>query len=302
MFTKVLDNIYIVSPTATGNFPSSYSYYINDGVKTVIDTPLDPRFADYFKARPVDLIINTHFHRDHSGTNHLFPDAKIYAHPLDTPAMESAEIFCDYYGLNEAGNEYLKSGMLGWLNFEPSHISKHIEDGEIIDLGETKLEVIHTPGHTPGHCVLYDHERELLYSGDIDLTGFGPWYGNAVSNVDDFIQSIERVIKLKPKIILSGHKGVIDKNAVGSLKEYLQKIYTNEEKILQALASPLTLDELAEQKIIYGKWIEPKVLYAYFEKVSLERHLERLLRLDLVTVENGYYQAGTSLARQASCE
>ncbi len=302
MFAKVLDNIYIVSPTNSGTFPSSYSYYIDDEVKTVIDTPLDSRFIDCFENRPVDLIINTHFHRDHSGGNHLFPNAKIYAHPLDTPAMQSAEVFCEYYGLNEPDNAFLKPGMLGWLNFKPSHISKHIEDGDIIDLGKTKLEVIHTPGHTPGHCVLYDRGRDVLYSGDIDLTGFGPWYGNAVSNVDDFIRSIEKIIELAPKIILSAHRGIIDKNVVTSLKEYLEKIYINEERILNSLAKPLTLQELVEKKIIYSRWIEPEALYAFFEKVSLERHLERLIKLGLITFEDGYYRTKNSYPQQTSCK
>ncbi|NLB87666.1 MAG: MBL fold metallo-hydrolase [Syntrophomonadaceae bacterium] len=291
MFEKIIDNIYIVSTTGTGSFPSSYSIYIDDEIKTVIDTPLDTNFVNFFKDRPVDRIINTHFHRDHSGCNHLFPDAEVYAHDLDSPAMESLDVFCDYYGFNDHDNQHLKEGFLQWLNYYPSHITGHLKDGQIIDLGKTKLEVIHTPGHTPGHCVLYYREKDLLFSGDIDLTGFGPWYGNAVSDVDEVIKSLEKIIKLDPKTIITGHKGYIDINVTARLKKYLDKVYSNEKKILATLSNkPLTLDELTEHKIIYGRWGKPAILFAFFEKLSLDRHLERLIKQGLVEkYEDKYY-------------
>lgn len=292
MFRHVIDNIYIVSTTGEGTFPSSYNFYIDDEVKTVIDTPLDHNFVNFFNDRPLDMILNTHFHRDHSGCNHLFPDAKVYAHNLDIPAMESLDVFCDFYGISAPENLYLKDGFLQWLNYYPSHITGHIEDGQIIDLGKTKLEVIHTPGHTPGHCIFYNREQEIVFSGDIDLTGFGPWYGNVVSDVDDVIKSIEKTIALNPKMILSGHKGIIETNVATRLKKYLDKVYSNEQKILAALSKPLTLDELTEHKIIYGRWGKPTIMFSYFEKISLERHLERLIKLGLVyKQDNGCFVA-----------
>ncbi|HZK43520.1 MAG TPA: MBL fold metallo-hydrolase [Syntrophomonadaceae bacterium] len=289
MFEQILDNVYIVSPTGKGNFPSTYTFYIDDEVKTIIDTPIDTRFVDFFVDRPLDMILNTHFHRDHSGSNHLFPDAKVYAHHLDTPAMQSVDVFSDFYGFNEPGNSHIKEAFLPWFNFVPSHITGHIKDEEIIDLGKTKLEVIHTPGHTPGHCAFFDREKSILFSGDIDLTGFGPWYGNLVSNVDDVIKSIEKLIDLKPQTILSAHKGVIDNNATEELKKYLAKVYSNENKIISALAKPLTLEELTEKKVIYGKWGEPTLMFYYFEKLSLERHLERLIGLGIVQKDGDVY-------------
>ena len=87
----------------------------------------------------------------------------------------------------------------------------------------------------PGHCVLYYREKRTAFIRDIDLTGFGPWYGNKVSDVDDVIKSIEKIIALNPKAIIA-HKGYIDTDVKGKLKQYLDKVYSNEEKILAALA------------------------------------------------------------------
>ncbi len=46
-----------------------------------------------------------------------------------------------------------------------------LHDGEYSDLGERTIQVIHTPGHSPGHCCFYDLERKYLYSGDLVYKG-----------------------------------------------------------------------------------------------------------------------------------
>lgn len=289
MFEQFLENIYIASPSGHGRFPQSFCFYIDDDRKALIDTPLDPRFTDLVKGKPVDLIINSHFHRDHSGCNHYFPDAKISAHPLDIPAMQSRDEFIRYYGLMEYGSKELCEGVLNFLQYTPSQIHDELNDGDIINLGKVKLEVIHTPGHTPGHCAFHWREKNIVFSGDIDLTSFGPWYGNLLSDVDDTITSIKRIIALKPEIILSGHQGIINQNPVGELKKYLQILFDKENRILKALEKGKTLDALCEEKIIYGRWPNPPFLYAFFEKMSLIVHLRRLLKLGVVVQDGEKY-------------
>lgn len=93
MFKELFKNIYIVSTENPDKQPLSYCYYIDDEIKTLIDTPVDPDFADYFKNKAVEMIINTHGHRDHAGCNHLFPGAKIYVHPLDKAVIQSKKPF-----------------------------------------------------------------------------------------------------------------------------------------------------------------------------------------------------------------
>lgn len=300
MLEQLTDNISIVSPNGKGNFPSSFCYYIDDQVKTIIDTPLDQSFVNIFNTHSIDMIINTHFHRDHSGCNHLFPDAKILAHPLDVPAMQSKDKFSQYYGLDTYASPELKAGLLQWLDFHPCTVDEELYDGMILDLGKTQLEVLHTPGHSPGHCALYERETGILFSGDIDLTGFGPWYGNVSSDVDDFIHSLERIILLKPRVILSGHKGMIDQNVQGRLHQYLDKIYTSENLILDALSKPLRLEELADKNIIYRQRLTPPEIFEYFERLSVLVHLRRLQKMGMVECHNGLYQRMDDFSFQAS--
>lgn len=140
MFMQVADRIYMLSTNSSGKFPSSFCFYIDDEKKALIDTPLDRSFPDLLQERRVDLIINSHFHRDHTGCNDLFPEATILAHPLDIPAMESLDEFCYYYGFHHYGNSELRDGLVKWIGYRPCRVDQPIEDGEIINLGKPNLK------------------------------------------------------------------------------------------------------------------------------------------------------------------
>jgi len=303
VFTPVTDKVYMVAPEDRGNFPNSFSFYIEDEIPALIDTPLtfwSQAFQASLGDRPVELILNTHFHRDHTGCNHLFPKAAVYAHPADIPAMVSREAFINYYGFDQYADQTLTEQMMSWLNWQPSQITGQLQDGQVIKLGDIDLTVIYTPGHTPGHCVFYWEKESLLFSGDIDLTSFGPWYGNVNSDITQLINSIERLIDLNPRVICSGHKGVIDHNVRARLVKYLDRILEKENLILKALEKPHTLDELTYRKLVYGKWGKPESQFYYFEKLSVMTHLRRLLELNLVEEKDGKYRTISTTASQCA--
>ncbi|MBN1396534.1 MAG: MBL fold metallo-hydrolase [Bacteroidetes bacterium] len=81
------------------------------------------------------MVVITHAHGDHAGNIDFFDE--IWMHPADTIILPSYE---------------------GKVNF--------VKDGDIFDLGGTKIEVSHMPGHTPGSIVLLDRKTGNCYSGD----------------------------------------------------------------------------------------------------------------------------------------
>ncbi len=52
--------------------------------------------------------------------------------------------------------------------------------------GGVAVRAIHMPGHTSGHCVLLVEPGGVAFIGDIDLSSFGPYYGDATSSLADF--------------------------------------------------------------------------------------------------------------------
>lgn len=102
-------------------------------LKKVVDTLSDPL--------PL-LVVNTHADADHIGCNHQFDS--VFMHPSEF----------SYYALKAPEN---------------AAVPVVIEEGESIDLGSRKFEVIHLPGHTCGSIALLNREERILVAGDTIL-------------------------------------------------------------------------------------------------------------------------------------
>ena len=99
-------------------------------------------------------IINTHGHFDHVGANRQLTQATgapLYIHQADAPMLERVAKTAAMYGLP------------GENSPQPDHL---LEDGMLIEFGTHRLQVIHTPGHTPGGCCLYLEPENKLIAGD----------------------------------------------------------------------------------------------------------------------------------------
>lgn len=102
----------------------------------------------------ITSILNTHGHFDHVGGNSKLQEhtgAKLLVHEGDVRLLSMASDVAARYG---ATGE----------NSPPP--DAYLTDGMVIPVGSIQLQVIHTPGHTPGGCCLYLADEGVLISGD----------------------------------------------------------------------------------------------------------------------------------------
>lgn len=79
-----------------------------------------------------------------------------------------------------------------------------LHDGDCIELGNRNLVVIHTPGHSPGHCCFYERDRKYLYSGDLIYSGcLDAFYPS--TNPKEFWKSVRKIQSLEINRIFPGH-------------------------------------------------------------------------------------------------
>lgn len=289
MLIPINKHMSLVEAPNQAKFPYCHCLFIKDDINVLIDTGCGLDDVALLKKEHIDIIINSHFHEDHILHNTLFDKAKVLVHRLDAPGVRSLDTFLEYYGFNKHDALQIGRDFINSIDLKPSPVNREFEDGEILDFGKVKLHIIHTPGHTPGHCCFYEEKTGLLFLGDIDLSTFGPWYGHDCSDLDDFIASIKKCIEINPPIAVSCHKGIFTDDIKGRLKKYLDTIYIKEELVLKELSVPHTLEELTDKQLFYGSRVKFDSLFRLLEKMAIILHLERLEKLGLIRYSDSYF-------------
>lgn len=103
----------------------------------------------------------THGHLDHAGA------AEDLRNQLGTPVIGPHED--DLFWLEQIESSYAKYGMPGMgKDVVPD---RYLKDGDVLRLGKTEFHVAHTPGHTPGHIVIYNQTLKIAFVGDVLFRG-----------------------------------------------------------------------------------------------------------------------------------
>ena len=158
--------------------------------------------------------------------------------------------------------------------------------------GDVTVTAIHTPGHTAGHCALLIDPDGVAFIGDIDLTGFGPYYGDPLSSLTDFRRTIERVRDIDACFwVTSHHRGIYDSRAVflDGLAKFASVMDERNDTILQWLSEkPMSLSEMVAKRLLYPlKYTAPWV--NSIERRTIEQHLEELQKNGFVQAFDGVY-------------
>jgi glyoxylase-like metal-dependent hydrolase (beta-lactamase superfamily II) len=138
------------------------------------------------------IVINTHTHLDHLGSNRQFEEIAMFDHPLAHRVAEEGvshqviqtEILAENLVTKPWPPGFNPSG----FTLPPFKVSHWLRDGDRLDLGGRELEVIHTPGEAADHICLLDRTDRLLFCGDILLHG-GVWTHLEGGSLKDLITS-----------------------------------------------------------------------------------------------------------------
>jgi glyoxylase-like metal-dependent hydrolase (beta-lactamase superfamily II) len=179
------------------------------------------------------------------------------------------------------------------FHFRPRPDAQAYRNGQTWYLGGVTVRAIHMPGHTRGHTVLLVEPEGVAFIGDIDLSGFGPYYGDGCSDLVEFIDTLARMRDLPAKVwITSHHKGAITDPAEQQslLAKFAGRIREREQAIRGTLAEkPHTLDELVAKRFVYPQGYE-EVFVEDVERKTIHEHLEMLVAEGRVAEEGGSYR------------
>lgn len=170
------------------------------------------------------IALATHSHADHVGTFHEFPvrlghaaEAGIFS------SMDDAHTGADLF--RRLPEPVIRQPSDGWsvgdYRIHPAPLTGLVGEGDIVDLGDRGLQVLHLPGHSPGSIGLLDEARGLFFSGDAIYDG---------ALVDDlpssdkvaYRQTMERLLRLDVRLVLGGHGNAMTGDAMRkAARDYL---------------------------------------------------------------------------------
>ena len=286
----------VLTGARLGTYPSGNSIVVAGRDSTAL---IDPSTAVTERGGapvPVDLVVLTHAHEDHVAGVHLFAEAEVQIHAADHTGIASLDGLMGIYGMEPSVDAYYREVVVRDFTYAARPDASTFGDGAVIDLGGVTITVVHLPGHTAGHCGLLIEPDGVFVTGDIDLSGFGPYYGDATSSLDDFERSL---------VIARGidaawystfhHKGVVNgRDAyVEAIDAYASVITRRERAMVEFMTGTArTLADLVAHRFVY----RPHVTLALVDGVerrSAQMSLVRLLDRGAVhEVEPGCYLAG----------
>jgi ribonuclease/clavin/mitogillin len=279
---EIAPDVYYISGKNNSRFPYCACLYVRGkNMRVLIDAGMGSSHIQPVKKLGIDVLILSHCHIDHRLTRRQIPEVPVWCHELEEPYLGNKELFLTATGIKRSGID-LKNLFDSSEGIFDVKIRHNLVDGEQIDLGGLTLVTFYTPGHSPGHLAFYIPEHELLFSADVDLTPFGPFYGHDFADIDDFIQSIKKLRKLNPKIAATGHAGPFEGDISKHFDDYEEVIYRRDRLVLEHLTQPRSLEYFTGRNLVFRSYPEPADLIQWFELVHIEKHLKRLAAIGRV--------------------
>ncbi|MEE9150497.1 MAG: MBL fold metallo-hydrolase, partial [Thermoplasmata archaeon] len=215
--TILTKHIYILSNTRWDNMQihqiggvlyDSNIYLVKAEKSMIIDTgtgahheEVMKKLRDIMNPKLVDTIVLTHRHFDHTGGAESLQsalDADILVHETALEALRQ-------------GDDVTTAARAFGKTFPKLEI-KALKEGDALDLGDVKFEILHTPGHSICSIALYDKNTKTIVSGDTVYTdgGIGRW-DLPTGNYEELLASVRRLSNMEVRALYPGH-GPFSKN------------------------------------------------------------------------------------------
>lgn len=286
-----------------GKYPHGNSLLVRGAEESLV---IDPSLtlAEAPEVPPADRVLNSHCHEDHVAGNGRYRDASWHLPAADIPGIRSLDGLMAIYGFDGAIDAAFRDVVVQRFHFTPRATAEAFASDAVFDLGGgVTVRAIATPGHTRGHTCFHVEPDDVLYLGDIDLSSFGPYYGDAWSSLRDFEKTLATVRDLDARWYATFHHiGVLEGR--DAFREKLDKftavIARREAALLDYLRTPHTLAEIAAHRFVYRPG-DPVAFAEPVERRSMGQHLDRLERDGrVVQVEPGRYAARDAASASTS--
>jgi glyoxylase-like metal-dependent hydrolase (beta-lactamase superfamily II) len=155
--------------------------------------------------RPL-IAVASHSHFDHIGSHHEFPQRAAHRAEAEVLAKPSRfETLADPYVTDDIFTALPPGGYRSErYQVRPAPATRLLDEGDLIDLGDRSLQVLHLPGHSPGSIGLWESATGIFFAGDAIYDG--PLVGDCHhSDIAACLATMERLLSLPVRVVHGGH-------------------------------------------------------------------------------------------------
>jgi glyoxylase-like metal-dependent hydrolase (beta-lactamase superfamily II) len=265
----------------------------------------------------IERVLLTHYHPDHTGLAGELQQASgasVHVHEADAELVEGHRDAWDRFDDRQrtvyeewAVPPPKRDALLEHMAEARALYGVPVEvtpftDGDRFDLGETELEVVHTPGHSAGHCCLAVHASGTVLTGDAVLPHYTPNVGGAdirlTGALERYRQSLERFASMAFDRALPGHREPIHNPSTRA--EYILAHHEERaRRVLGLLSEDEWMDTWTVSAHLFGELEGIHVLHGPGEAHA---HLEHLTKMGATEASDGGYRLTPETAERLETE
>lgn len=228
---KVIDGIYFI-PGQDEMIPDSHVYILGDpdshdmsmvdvGLTGRGDEKLDQIMQTGIEVKDIKRIILTHTHFDHIGCIKevlaSLPDAQVWVHQVEGDYLENGDERI-IHG-NDMFAEFIRAQYGVKDGFYQLSVHRKLDEGDILEIGSSRWEVLHIPGHSAGGIGLFNAGSKVLISGDTVYADYNIGRFDLFSADGYQLRtSLERLAQLEAEVLLPGHNRILTEGAGDSIR------------------------------------------------------------------------------------
>jgi len=187
-------------------------YLVLDRIPILVDAgmmagPTLKNIKKYIDPEEIEIIVLTHCHHDHSGAAPALKEAT------------GARLLLSQKEVGCVGDDLTTVAYLFGMEAPEFKVDGTLSEGMVLDLGQWKLEVLETPGHSPGSICLYEREEKVLFSGDTVFPDGSIGRTDMVGgSMEDLVSSIQRLTQLEVKTMYPGHMNITSRDVARQIQ------------------------------------------------------------------------------------
>jgi glyoxylase-like metal-dependent hydrolase (beta-lactamase superfamily II) len=267
------------------HFSSCAGIIIRSKGKVLIDTNMGSgETPGLLELEKPDAAVISHYHLDHSVWTRYVAEhsaALTLIPKKEEPYLTSLDFIISRtsgpFGMSEQWEDFVvnRRGYRPLTTYEC-----YTEKTSFQDL-VPEMVILETPGHSPSHFSFYFPDDKILFSGDVGLDRFGPWYGWCDCDIKDLVESVLRLDGLKVELVLTSHGGILKNEIRNAFTTCIRHILEREEKIVQKLDKGMDKQDIIEQGVFYTdkeKVREPFKSFLNMWDTAMYNHHEALIK------------------------